>query len=141
MKILVSGGAGYIGSHMCKKLAEAGHEVTVFDNLSTGHRWAVKWGELIKGDLLNSAEIHSALFRFKFQAVIHFAAHSVVAESVSNPAHCYRTNLIGTLNLLEAMRATRVSSLIFSSTAAVYGNPRYVPIDEKHPCNPALVHK
>lgn len=136
MNILVCGGAGYIGSHMCKLLARSGHVPVTFDNLSTGHEWAVKWGPLVRGDLLDAPAL-SALFReYQFDAVMHFAARSVVAESVRDPALYFRNNVTGTLNLLESMRAAGVDKLVFSSTAAVYGNPEYTPIDESHPTRP-----
>ena len=138
-QILVSGGAGYIGSHMCKRLAQAGYTPLVFDNLSTGHREAVKWGELVKGDLLDPAVLREVFSSHRIHAVMHFAARSQVGESVSDPALYFRNNVVGTLNLLDAMREAGVQRLIFSSTAAVYGQPEYTPIDEAHllrPINP-----
>ena len=135
-QILVCGGAGYIGSHMCKRLAKAGYQPVAFDNLSTGHRSAVKWGPLIEGDLLEASTLEALFAGHKFDAVMHFAARSQVAESVLKPSMYYRNNVVGTLNLLDAMRNAGVRKLVFSSTAAVYGNPQYTPIDEQHPCNP-----
>lgn len=135
-KILVCGGAGYIGSHMCKALARAGYEPVTFDNLSTGHRWAVKWGPLVEGDLLEPESLGTALRLHEVQAVFHFAARSLVAESMREPGLYFRNNVTGTLNLLDAMREAGVDQLVFSSTAAVYGNPEYTPIDEAHPTRP-----
>jgi UDP-glucose 4-epimerase len=136
MNILVCGGAGYIGSHMCKLLARQGHVPITFDNLSTGHEWAVKWGPLIRADLLDPAAVASAFRDHAIEVVMHFAARSQVAESVREPALYFRNNVTGTLNLLDAMRDAGVGKLVFSSTAAVYGNPLYSPIDEAHPCTP-----
>jgi UDP-glucose 4-epimerase len=135
-QILVCGGAGYIGSHMCKLLALGGYAPVVFDNFSTGHRWAVKWGPLVEGDLLDVPALEELFAGHSFDAVMHFAARSQVAESVLQPSMYYRNNVVGTLNLLDAMRNAGVRKLIFSSSAAVYGNPQYMPIDEQHPCSP-----
>jgi UDP-glucose-4-epimerase GalE len=134
--ILVCGGAGYIGAHMCKALARAGHVPATFDNLSTGHRRAVKWGPLVEGDLLDPASLASAFSEHRIDAVMHFAARSLVGESMQQPALYFRNNVTGTLNLLDAMREAGVDRLVFSSTAAVYGNPEYTPIDEAHPTRP-----
>jgi UDP-glucose-4-epimerase GalE len=134
--ILVCGGAGYIGSHMCKHLALAGHVPVTFDNLSTGHRWAVKWGPLVEGDLLDPDSLARVFGDFPIKAVMHFAARSLVAESMQQPGLYFRNNVVGTLNLLDAMLAAEVYKLVFSSTAAVYGNPEYTPIDEAHPTRP-----
>jgi UDP-glucose-4-epimerase GalE len=136
MNILVCGGAGYIGSHMCKRLAREGHLPVTFDNLSTGHAWAVKWGPLIRADLLDEAALASAFRNQTIDAVMHFAALSQVGESMENPGRYFRNNVTGTLNLLDAMRAANVGKLVFSSSAAVYGNPEYTPIDEAHPTRP-----
>ena len=136
MNILVCGGAGYIGSHMCKLLARQGHTPITFDNLSTGYEWAVKWGALVRGDLLDPAALAAVFRDHRIDAVMHFAARSIVAESVRDPSLYFRNNVTGTLNLLDAMRAAGVDRLVFSSTAAVYGNPQYTPIDEAHPCAP-----
>jgi len=136
MNILVCGGAGYIGSHMCKLLANSGHRPVTFDNLSTSHEWAVKWGPLIRGDLLDPAALTKAFREHGVQAVMHFAGRSVVSESVRDPALYFRNNVVGTLNLLDTMRAANVNKIVFSSSAAVYGNPQYTPIDEAHPCAP-----
>jgi UDP-glucose 4-epimerase len=134
--VLVCGGAGYIGSHMCKRLAREGVLPVTFDNLSSGHRWAVKWGPLEEGDLLDPASLARVFARYRFSAVLHFAAKIEVGESVREPLLYYRNNVVGTLNLLDAMRAARVEHLVFSSTAAVYGTPRYSPLDERHPTQP-----
>jgi UDP-glucose 4-epimerase len=133
MNILVCGGAGYIGAHMCKTLAEAGHEVTVFDNLSTGHAAAVRWGRLVGGDLLRRDEIEHAFRSYGFDAVMHFSARSLVGESMTRPDLYYQNNVAGTANLLDTMVEFGVKTFIFSSTAAVYGMPQYTPIDEQHP--------
>jgi UDP-glucose 4-epimerase len=136
MRVLVAGGAGYIGSHMCKMLAEHGHEVLVCDNLSTGHRAAVQWGELVQCSLSDAATLDPILSRRRFDAVMHFAANSLVAESVSSPLGYYRNNVAETIALLEIMRRHGVDRFVFSSTAAVYGQPRQNLIDEQHPGNP-----
>jgi UDP-glucose-4-epimerase GalE len=136
MNILVCGGAGYIGAHMCKHLAQAGHTPIAFDNLSSGHAWAVKWGPLVRGDLLDPATLAAAFGAHAIDAVMHFAARSLVGESMREPTLYLRNNVAGTLNLLDAMRAHGVHQLVFSSTAAVYGNPAYTPIDEAHTCAP-----
>ena len=138
--ILVTGGAGYIGSHCVLSLLEKGYEVIVFDNLSTGHQETIDKLSSInpqkfyfqKGDLLNTDDLKS-VFNNKIDAVIHFAAFSQVGESVKNPAKYYRNNVVGTLNLLDAMVENKVYKIVFSSTAATYGEPQYIPIDEKHP--------
>jgi UDP-glucose 4-epimerase len=136
MKILVTGGAGYIGSHVVKALGEAGHEIVVFDNLSTGHEWAILSGRLSRGDLADRAVILDVLRVFRPEAVMHFAASIQVEESVREPLAYYRNNVINTLNLLEAMREAGVRRLIYSSTAAVYGIPEKIPVDETTPPNP-----
>lgn len=138
MKVLVVGGAGYIGSHMVKRLAQSGHETVILDNFSTGHRDAVIAGSLIEGDLADRPGLERVL-RDGFDAVMHFASFIQVGESVREPAKYYRNNYANTLNLLEAMVAAGVTRFIFSSTAAVFGEPDYVPIDEAHakrPINP-----
>jgi len=136
MHILVCGGAGYIGSHMCKMLAEHGHRVTVLDNLSTGHADAVKWGTLVEADLLKPAGLDALFAQGKFDAVMHFCAKSLVGESMTRPELYYSNNVAGTLNLLESMLRHNVRHLVFSSTAAVFGMPLYTPIDEQHPTAP-----
>lgn len=133
MNILVCGGAGYIGAHMCMQLAASGHSVTVFDNLSTGHAEAVRWGELIEGDLLVKDDLKRAFKQRTYSAVMHFSAKSLVGESMLHPELYYYNNVSGTLNLLDAMVQHDVKTLIFSSSASVYGTPAYSPIDEQHP--------
>lgn len=136
MKILVCGGAGYIGSHMVKMLHEAGIGVVTFDNLSSGHREAVQWGEFIQGDLLKQTDLESLFNAHRFDAVMHFSAKSLVGESVDNPQIYYQNNVVGTLNLLAMMCRHGVHNLVFSSTAAIFGNPVADVIDESHPRQP-----
>jgi UDP-glucose 4-epimerase len=137
MNILICGGAGYIGSHMVKMLAGQGHQVTVFDNLSTGHKEAVSCGvELVQGDLLRPEDLAALFSRQQFDAVMHFSAKSLVGESVMNPALYYANNVVGTLNLLDAMRDHGVSKFIFSSSASIFGNPLQERINESHPQAP-----
>lgn len=133
MHLLICGGAGYIGSHMAQWLASHAHQVVVLDNLSTGHRQAVRWGELVEADLLDPKGLDRAFCGREFDAVMHFCASSLVAESVRQPYAYYRNNVAGTLNLLEAMRRHGVDRLVFSSTAAVFGDPVADLIDEDHP--------
>jgi UDP-glucose 4-epimerase len=139
VRLLVTGGAGYIGSITTAHLLAAGHEVTVFDNLSKGHIQAVPPGaRFIEGDLLDQEQLNQVL-NMGFDGVLHFAALSLVGESVQQPERYYRNNVVGTLNLLDAMRAAKVPRLVFSSTAAVYGEPDVVPIPETaipRPTNP-----
>ncbi|MCG8593567.1 MAG: UDP-glucose 4-epimerase GalE, partial [Kiloniellales bacterium] len=134
--VLVTGGAGYIGSHFVLRLTEAGHEAVVYDNLSTGHDWAVKWGPLERGDLLDQARLEAVLRDHRPAAVMHFAAKSLVAESFADPLGYYRNNVTGTLNLLAALSRAGAPPLVFSSTCAVYGAPRQIPMAEDHPCDP-----
>jgi UDP-glucose 4-epimerase len=136
MKILLCGGAGYIGSHMAKHLAARGDEVSVLDNLSTGHREAVKWGELFEVDLLDAAGLDKVFERGRFDAVMHFSGVSLVGESIRSPYAYYFNNVGGTLNLLQAMKRHEVERLVFSSTAAVYGQPTCERIEEGHPLAP-----
>ncbi|MUV15716.1 UDP-glucose 4-epimerase GalE [Noviluteimonas gilva] len=136
MHILVCGGAGYIGSHMARWLALRDHRVTVLDNLSTGHREAVQWGELVEADLLDRASLDRAFEGRRFDAVMHFCARSLVGESVQDPYAYYAANVSGTLHLLETMRRHGVDRLVFSSTAAVFGHPNSARIDEDHPKQP-----
>lgn len=135
-KIFVTGGAGYIGSHCCKAFAEAGYDLVVYDNLKHGWRDFVRWGELIEGDILDPAALRAAIAASRPDAVAHFAALISVAESVQNPAAHYGNNSVGAYNLLEAMRAEGVSTILFSSTAATYGLPQAIPISEDHPQRP-----
>lgn len=135
--VLLCGGAGYIGAHMLKVLAQRGYEVTVFDNLSTGHRAAVRWGEFIEGDILDRAALDQLFASRDIDVVMHFCALSQVGESVKDPYKYYRNNVAGTLTLLEAMRAAGVNKLVFSSTAAVYGVPiNEELLSESHPTSP-----
>ncbi len=134
--ILVTGGAGYIGAHTCKALAAAGFEPVVYDNLCTGHEWAVKWGPLERGDILDRQRLEEVMRRYRPEAVIHFAAFAYVGESVREPAKYYRNNVSGTLSILEAMRATGIDRIVFSSTCATYGIPETIPIPEDSPQNP-----
>lgn len=134
--ILVTGGAGYIGSHTCKALASVGWLPVVFDNLSTGHGYAVKWGPFIQGDLNDRKKLDEAFITYKPKAVIHFAGDAIVIESMSNPGKYYRNNVGSNIALLEAMRDHGVKKLVFSSTCAVYGNPIFNPITEIHPIQP-----
>ncbi len=135
-KILVVGGAGYIGSHMVKMLSKSGKEVIILDNLSTGFRDLVKYGKLVIGDLADMNLLENLFQEYQFDGVMHFAANSLVGESMTNPAKYYRNNVGNTLNLLDVMVRNNVKHFIFSSTAATFGEPEYSPIDEKHPQNP-----
>jgi UDP-arabinose 4-epimerase len=139
-RILVTGGAGYIGSHCCKALAEAGFEPVVFDNLTTGHREAVRWGPLIEGDMRDAEAVGRAVSEARPVAVIHFAALSLVGDSAVHPETYYDVNVVGTHRLLQAMRAASVRRLVFSSTAAVYGEPDTIPIPEDSPEEPVNVY-
>ncbi|HXH05059.1 MAG TPA: UDP-glucose 4-epimerase GalE [Vicinamibacterales bacterium] len=143
--VLVTGGAGYIGSHAVKALVRAGYRVVVYDDLSAGHRAAVEAVnarragapvELVEGDIRETDAVRDALRRARCEAVLHFAARASVAESVRDPAGYYRTNVGGTLSVLEAMAAEGVARFVFSSTAAVFGEPVVTPIDEQHPKRP-----
>jgi len=139
MKILVVGGAGYIGSHMVKKLANAGNAVITLDNLSYGYRDAVKYGEFVEGDLGDDAVLDNIFNAGDIDAVMHFAGFIQVGESMTKPSMYYHNNVANTLTLLDAMLRFDVKNFIFSSTAAIFGEPEYTPIDEKHnkqPINP-----
>jgi len=131
--ILVTGGAGYIGSHACKALAKMGYFPITYDNLVYGHRWAVKWGPLEEGDVSDRQRLDDVFSRYKPKAVIHFAAYAYAGESVQNPGKYYRNNVVGSLTLIEAMRDHRVNKIIFSSSCATYGMPSIIPIPESHP--------
>ncbi|WP_075256699.1 UDP-glucose 4-epimerase GalE [Herbaspirillum camelliae] len=141
MNILVTGGAGYIGSHTCVELLNAGHEVIVFDNFCNSSPESVKRVQqitgktlsLVKGDIRNREQLESVLREFKCEAVIHFAGLKAVGESVEQPLMYYDNNVVGTVRLLEAMQATGVKTIVFSSSATVYGDPQYLPLDEAHP--------
>jgi UDP-glucose 4-epimerase len=134
--ILVVGGAGFIGSHMVRKLIRNGYSVVVVDDLSGGYASAVVGAELCVGNIADTVFLHSVFSDHDFSAVIHFASFISVGESVSNPGKYYSNNLSATISLLEVMRSYSVDKLIFSSTAAVYGKPDYLPIDEQHPLKP-----
>jgi UDP-glucose-4-epimerase GalE len=134
--VLVTGGAGYIGSHAVKELRRKGYRPLVYDNLSTGHQWAIRQDELIKGDLGDKGHVEEILHKEKPLAVMHFAASAIVTESVERPELYFRNNVINSFNLLEAMLTAEVKSFIFSSSAAVYGNPQQIPITEDHPLVP-----
>ncbi|HZE46313.1 MAG TPA: UDP-glucose 4-epimerase GalE, partial [Xanthobacteraceae bacterium] len=134
--ILVTGGAGYIGSHTCKALRQAGFAPVAYDNLSRGNAEAVKWGELVVGDLADRALLRATLERHRPAAVVHFAAFAYVGESHENPALYYRNNVGGTAELLTAMRDQDIRHIVFSSSCAVYGVPRAVPIVEQSPFEP-----
>ena len=136
MQILVTGGAGYIGSHTAKALANAGFEPVVLDNLSHGHHSAVRWGSLVEMDLSDREALRKLFKGYRIVAVIHFAAFIAVGESVQAPAEYFRNNVVNTLNLLDAMREGGVRRIVFSSTAAVYGNPLQTLISEDHPTLP-----
>jgi len=139
MRVLLTGGAGYVGSHSAWLLARQGHEIWVYDNLSEGHRAAVPEGRLIEGNLQDRSTLVAALRDKKIDAVMHFAASCYVGVSVTNPAEYYQNNVVGTLSLLEAMREAGVKRIVFSSTCATYGEPEVVPITEAEkqaPINP-----
>jgi UDP-glucose 4-epimerase len=136
MKILVTGGAGYIGSHVVKELGKLGHDLVIYDNLSTGHAWSVLHGRLVVGDLADEALLDLVMKEFRPDAVIHFAALIKVEESIREPLLYYRNNVCNTLVLLNAMEKNGVRSLIYSSTAAVYGIPDSIPVFETAPYAP-----
>ncbi len=135
-EILVVGGAGYIGSHMCKYLSQNGCLPVVLDNLSMGHREAVQWGPLFEGDMDDQSLLEDLFTTHDIKAVMHFAAFCYVGESVVKPLKYYQNNISATLGLLQGMLAHNVKNLIFSSTCATYGEPNFLPITEKHPQNP-----
>ena len=135
-RVLVVGGAGYIGSHTCKALARAGFEPVTLDNMSKGHRWAVRWGPLETCDILDADGLDGVMARCRPDAVVHFAALAYVGESVTHPADYYRTNVVGSYNLLTAMVRHGARRLVFSSTCAVYGVPEILPISERAPPAP-----
>jgi UDP-arabinose 4-epimerase len=136
MSILIVGGAGYIGSQTAKIVAANDLAPVVFDNLVYGHRWAVKWGPLVEGDLARPDQIERALVEHRITAVIHFAAYAYVGESMTDPGKYFRNNVSGTINLLDAMVKAGVRDIVFSSTCATYGEPVAVPIGEEHPQAP-----
>ena len=137
--ILVTGGAGYVGSHACKALAAAGFNPITFDNLSRGHEWAVKWGPLEVGDVTDATRLHEVLESYRPVGVMHFAALAYVGESVEDPARYYTNNVAGSLCLLQATRRAGIKHFVFSSSCSTYGIPRTIPIPENHsqaPINP-----
>jgi UDP-glucose-4-epimerase GalE len=137
--VLVTGGAGYIGSHTCKALAQAGYLPVTYDNLVHGHRWAVQWGPLVDGDLADADLLKATLERYGIGAVVHFAGYCYVGESMAAPAKYFRNNSVNTLTLLEAMRAANTGTIVFSSTCATYGTPEKLPMNEhtaQEPINP-----
>jgi UDP-arabinose 4-epimerase len=136
VNVLITGGAGYIGSHTAKFVAQSGWNPIVLDNLKRGHREAVKWGPLIEADIGDRAALDKLFKEYSIQAVLHFAAFAYVGESMEAPDIYFRNNLAGTLNLLDAMRAHDVRTIVFSSTCATYGNPLTIPISEDHPQRP-----
>ncbi|MBY6031960.1 UDP-glucose 4-epimerase GalE [Marinobacter daepoensis] len=136
MNVLVTGGAGYIGSHVVRQLAQAGHDIVVYDNLSTGYRWAVTAGELVVGDLADEQALDAVFASHSFDAVLHFAANIVVPESVANPLKYYGNNTRNTLNLLKAVEKYDIPYMVFSSTAAVYGMPDETVLTEDMPLAP-----
>lgn len=134
--ILVTGGAGYIGSHACKALAAAGYNPVTFDNMVYGHPWAVTWGPLERGDISDRARLDEVIGLYRPSAIMHFAAYAYVGESVQDPGKYYRNNVAGSLCLLEAARDHGINQFIFSSTCATYGVPEAIPINESHPQRP-----
>jgi UDP-glucose 4-epimerase len=136
MKIFIIGGAGYIGSHMVKAVHKAGHEVITIDNLSTGHEDSVLYGKFEFCDILDTDSLKDLFLKYSPDAVMHFAAFSLVGESISDPYKYYYNNVSGTLSLLNVMNETNCKKLVFSSSAAIFGNPIYSPIDEDHPKEP-----
>lgn len=139
MNILVTGGAGYIGSHACMRLAAAGFTPVAYDDLSQGHAEAVQWGALVVGDVADTTTLRQALQDYQIEAVMHFAASSLVAESMRDPAKYYRNNAVATLGMLELLHELNISKFVFSSTAATYGIPEKMPISEtdvQTPINP-----
>jgi UDP-glucose-4-epimerase GalE len=134
--VLVTGGAGYIGSHACKALAAAGYRPVTYDNLSIGNRWAVRWGPLERGDILDTTRLHEVFRAHRPVGVLHFAALALVGESMQAPGLYYRTNVAGAVNVLDACRIHGVPAFVFSSTCAIYGTPERMPIAEDAPARP-----
>lgn len=134
--VLVTGGAGYVGSHACKALAAAGYDPVTYDSLETGHEWAVKWGCFERGDILDGERLGAVLKKHSPCAVLHFAAYTHVAESVARPERYYRNNVLGTQALLDAMHRHGVRQIVFSSSCAVYGIPQALPLTESHAHRP-----
>jgi UDP-glucose 4-epimerase len=140
MKLLITGGAGYIGSVTNRYLTQKGIETIVFDNLSTGRKQAVEGSQLVVGDLCNAAQIDAVMEKGKFDAVIHFAAMALAGESMEKPSEYYRNNILGGINLLDAMRKANCNTIIFSSTCAVYGYPDTLPVSEEESYKPVSVY-
>ncbi len=138
--VLVTGGAGYVGSHVCKALDRAGVTPVTLDNLSTGHRWAVKWGPLEIGDVRDTGFVADVITRHSLTAVLHFAALSLVGESAQRPFDYYENNVFGAVSLVSAMRRCGLSKIVFSSTCAVYGVPDELPIEETEATRPVNVY-
>jgi UDP-arabinose 4-epimerase len=134
--VLVTGGAGYVGSHACKALHKAGYLPVVYDNFCYGHDWAVKWGPLERGDILDRARLDEVIAKYRPDAVMHFAAFAYVGESVKDPGKYYRNNVAGSLTLLEAMCDRGIDRIVFSSTCATYGIPETIPVHEDAPQRP-----
>ncbi|MDH3380809.1 MAG: NAD-dependent epimerase/dehydratase family protein, partial [Gammaproteobacteria bacterium] len=137
--VLVTGGAGYIGSHTCKALAAAGFLPVAYDNLSHGHCWAVRWGPLVEGDIHDRDRLTAAMRHYDIEAIVHFAAFAYVGESMHEPGRYFANNVAGSLSLLEVALASGNSPVVFSSSCATYGVPAHTPIAETHPqlpCNP-----
>lgn len=133
MRILITGGAGYVGSHAAKALSRAGFEPIVLDNLSVGHRWAVKWGPLIEADLGDEPSLRRALAKYEISGAMHFAAHAYVGESVREPRRYFDNNVTNSFHLLHALLDSGIRHFVFSSSCAVYGLPESLPISESHP--------
>jgi len=136
VRVLVTGGAGHIGSHACKALAAAGYEPIVYDNLGRGHRWAVKWGPLEEGDISDTPRVMEVIERHQPAALMHFAAYTYVGESVTDPLLYYRNNVAASAALIDAVVKTNAMPIVFSSTAAIYGIPQTIPIPEDQPAAP-----
>ena len=136
MRVLVTGGAGYVGSHAAKQLVASGHDVLVVDNLSEGHHPAVGKLPFVSASLLEKDRLVDAMKQHRTEAVMHFAAFAYVGVSVKDPAIYYQNNIVGSLALLDAMRAAGVDRIVFSSSCATYGNPQKIPLTEDHPQNP-----
>lgn len=136
VSVLVAGGAGYIGSHVCKALAESGYRPVVYDNLSTGHRTFVRFGDFVEGDIRDTAKLRGAICTHRAQAIMHLAAHADVAESVADPGKYYDNNVEGSRSVLRAMQEANCSRIVFSSSCAVYGEPSQIPISEDAPISP-----
>ena len=134
--VLVTGGAGYIGSHTCKLLRKAGYQPVVYDDLIYGHRNFAKWGPFEEGDIADVRRLYEVLDKYRPDAVLHFAAFAYVGESVEDPAKYYRNNVIGSITLLEAVHRAGIEKFVFSSTCATYGIPKEIPISEDHPRHP-----